>query len=153
MCNKQKWQESICSNTFLQFLVHLDSIQTFLLFMMFVNILWGIGADRMLLTDCYPLKLIGTANNTSRENETAAVSKAVAGAKFGSAFVARTSCFVHPEEQLRLQIKCLQITTQRKSSKKCCGQTCFSVRHHSLQSHYTVHSYIFGTEILLFLLI
>ena len=40
------------------------------------------------------------------------------------------------------QIKCLEITTQRKSSKKCCGQTCFYVRHHSLQSHYTVHSYI-----------
>ena len=92
---------SICSNTFLQFLVHLDSIQTFLLFMMFVNVLWGIGADRMLLTGCYPLKLIGTANNTRRENETAAVSIAVAGTKFGSAFVARTSCFVHPEEQLR----------------------------------------------------
>ena len=57
----------------------------------------------MLLTDCYPLKLIGTANNTSRENETAAVSKAVAGAKFGSAFHARRSCFVHPEEQLQLR--------------------------------------------------
>ena len=57
----------------------------------------------MLLTDCYPLKLIGTANSTSRENETAAVCKAVTGAKFGSAFVARMSCFVHTEEQLRLR--------------------------------------------------
>ena len=34
------------------------------------------------------------------------------------------------------QIKCLQITTQRKSSKKCYGQTCFSIRHHSLQSQH-----------------
>ena len=34
------------------------------------------------------------------------------------------------------QIKCLQITTQRKSSKKCYGQTCFSIRHQSLQSQY-----------------
>jgi len=43
------------------------------------------------------------ANSTSTENKTAAVSKAVAGAKFGSTFVARTSCFVHPEEQLGLR--------------------------------------------------
>ena len=57
----------------------------------------------MLLTDCYLLKLIGMANSTSRENETAAFSKAVRGAKFGSTFVARTSCFVHPEEQLGLR--------------------------------------------------
>ena len=54
----------------------------------------------MLLTDCYSLKLSGTANSTSAENKTAAASKAVPGAKFGSTFVARTSCFVHPEEQL-----------------------------------------------------
>ena len=57
----------------------------------------------MLLTDCYPLKLIGVANSTSTENETAAVSEAVAGAKFGSTFLVRTSCFVHPEEQLGLR--------------------------------------------------
>jgi len=56
----------------------------------------------MLLTDCYSLRLIGTANSTSAENETAAVSKAVASAKFGSTFVAKTSCFGHPEEQLGL---------------------------------------------------
>ena len=56
----------------------------------------------MLLTDCYQLKLSGTANSTSAENETAVASKAVAGAKFESTFVARTSCFVHPEEQLGL---------------------------------------------------
>jgi len=36
----------------------------------------------MLLTDCYPLKLSGTDNSTSAENETAAASKAVAAAKF-----------------------------------------------------------------------
>ena len=60
------------------------------------------GANRMILTDCYSLKLIGTANSTSAENEIAAVSKAVTGAKFGSTFVARTSCFVHPEEHLGL---------------------------------------------------
>jgi len=30
----------------------------------------------MILTDCYPLKLIGMANSTSAENETAVVSKA-----------------------------------------------------------------------------
>jgi len=33
------------------------------------------GPDRMLLTDCYPLILIGMANSTSTENEKAAVSK------------------------------------------------------------------------------
>ena len=60
------------------------------------------AAGRILLTDCYPLTLIGMTNSTSTENEHAAVSKAVAGAKFGSTFVARTSCFVHPEEQLGL---------------------------------------------------
>jgi len=59
----------------------------------------------MLLTDCYPLKLSGTANSTSAENETAAASKGVARAKFGSNSVARTSCFVHPEEQLGLRKK------------------------------------------------
>ena len=42
------------------------------------------GADRMLLTDCYLLKLSGVASSTSAKNETAAVSKAVPGAKFGS---------------------------------------------------------------------
>jgi len=56
----------------------------------------------MILTDCYPLRLTGMANSTSAENETVAVSKAVAGVKFGSTFVVRTSCFVHPEEQLGL---------------------------------------------------
>ena len=58
------------------------------------------GADRMLLTDCYLLKLSGTANNTSAKNETAAVSEAVAGAKFGSTllqgrralFILRNNC-------------------------------------------------------------
>jgi len=71
----------------------------------------------MLLTDCYPLKLSGTANRTSEENKTVVASKAVAGVKFGSTSVARTSCFVLPEEQLGLHKKCLQTTTQRKFSK------------------------------------
>jgi len=60
------------------------------------------GTARMLLTDCYPLKLIPMAKSTSTESEEAVDSNAVAGAKFGSTFVARTSCFVHPEEQLGL---------------------------------------------------
>ena len=38
----------------------------------------------MLFTDCYLLKLSGPANSTSAKNETAAFSKAVTGAKFGS---------------------------------------------------------------------
>jgi len=42
------------------------------------------------------------ANSTSTENEEAAGSKAVAVAKSVSTFAARTSCFVHPEEQLGL---------------------------------------------------
>ena len=68
----------------------------------------------MILTDCYPLKLSGTANSTSAENETAAASKAVAGVKFGSTFVARTSCFVHPEEQLGLHKK---VSTDHHTAK------------------------------------
>jgi len=43
--------------------------------MLFVNVLKGMGAGRMLLPDCYPLKLIGMANSTSTGNEQAAVSK------------------------------------------------------------------------------
>jgi len=42
------------------------------------------------------------ANSTSTENEKVAMSKVVAGAKFGSTFVARMSGFVNPEEQLGL---------------------------------------------------
>ena len=107
----------------------------------------------MLLTDCYPLKLIGMANSTSRENETAAVSKAVAGAKFGSTLLqGRRALFI-----LRNNCDCAnKVSTDHHTAKiqqKVLCQTCFSVRHHSLQSHYTVHSYIFGIEILLFLLI
>jgi len=47
----------------------------------------------MLPTDCYLLKLSGTANSTSAKNETAAVSKAVAGAKFGSIGTAQKSVY------------------------------------------------------------
>jgi len=68
----------------------------------------------MVLPDCYPLKLSGTANSTSAENETAAASKAVAGAKFGSTFVARTSCCVHSEEQLGLHKK---VSTDHHTAK------------------------------------
>ena len=50
------------------------SLQIFL-FILFVNVLQGISPDRMLLTDCYSLTLIGRANSTSTENEEAAVSK------------------------------------------------------------------------------
>jgi len=46
------------------------------------------GADRMLLTDSCLLKLIGTANSSSTENEGAG-SKAVVVAKSVSTFVAR----------------------------------------------------------------
>ena len=60
------------------------------------------GRRRTLPTDCYLLKLIGMANSTSTENEKVAMSKVVAGAKFGSTFVARMSGFVNPEEQLGL---------------------------------------------------
>jgi len=56
----------------------------------------------MLLTDCDLLTLTGMTNSTSKDNEHAAFSKAVAGAKLGSTYVARTTCFVHPEEQLGL---------------------------------------------------
>ena len=88
------------------------SIRIFLLFMMFVKVLQDVGADRMLLTDCYLLKLSGIANSTSVKNETAAVSKA--GVPFGSTFVARTSCFVHPEEQLGLHKK---VSTDHHTAK------------------------------------
>jgi len=56
------------------------------------------SADRMIFTDCYPLKLIGMSNSTSADEE-ASVTKVVAGAKSGSS---RTSGFVHLEEQLGL---------------------------------------------------
>jgi len=60
----------------------------------------------MLLTD--------GANSTSAENETAAASKVVPGAKLGSTFVARTSCFVHPKEQLGLHKK---VSTDNHTAK------------------------------------
>ena len=72
----------------------------------------------MLLTDCYPLKLSGTANSTSAENKTVVVFKAVAGEKFGSTFVARTSCFVHPEEQLGLHKKSVYRSPYRENPTK-----------------------------------
>jgi len=56
------------------------------------------GAGRVLLTDYYPLTLIGMANRPVQKRAGGDF-KAVAGAKCWSTFVARMSCFVHPEEQ------------------------------------------------------
>ena len=103
----------------------------------------------MLLTDCYPLKLIGMANSTSTENETAAVSKAVRGAKFGSTFVARTSHFVHPEEQLGLHKKVSTDNHTAKIQQKVLWPNLFLCSSPFIAI--TLHSYIFGIEILLFL--
>ena len=79
MCNKQKLQKPKL-HIFKHIFASLGgSLQIFLLFMIFANVLWGMGADRMIFTDCYPLKLIGMSNSTSADEE-ASVTKAVAGA-------------------------------------------------------------------------
>jgi len=109
------------------------------------------SADRMLLTNCYPLNLIGMANGASAENEKAAFSKAVAGAKFGSTFVARTSRFVHPEERLGCIYKVSADHHTAKIQQKVLCPNLFL--YSSPFIAITVHRYIFGIEILLFVLI
>jgi len=75
------------------------------------------------------------ANSTSRENEEAAVSKLSLVRNLGQPLLQGRRALFILRNNWDCAKKCLQITTQQKSSKKCYGQT-YSIRHQSLQSQY-----------------
>jgi len=84
------------------------------------------GTDRTLLTDCYPLQLIGKANKHQHKKRGSGGFKSFRWCEICVNLCCKDVTLCSPWRTIgTAQIKCLQHNTQRKSSKKCCGQTCF----------------------------